>query len=99
MARIQVRRVIRATAGPRYARARRPVGPRGGREDLDPALLAAAVAAAADRLGAVERRALGAQGDEGVIRAGLVGLGPGERRIAGPPGRREGFLGRAGRRP
>jgi hypothetical protein len=70
-----------------------------GREDLDPALLVAAVAVAIDRLVAVDRRALGAQGDEGVMQTGLVGLDPGEQRVAGPRGQGEGFFGSAGRRP
>jgi hypothetical protein len=76
--------------------ARRQVG---GREDLDPAVLLAAVAVAVDRLVAVDRCVLGAQGDEGVMQAGLVGLDPGEQRVAGRSGRGEGFFGSAGRRP
>jgi hypothetical protein len=78
--------------------ARRQVGGR-GREDLDPALLVAAAAVAVDRLVTVDRRAAGAQGDEGVMQARLVALDPGEQGVAGPLGQREGFFGNAGRRP
>jgi hypothetical protein len=70
-----------------------------GREDLDPALLVAAVAVAVDRLVAVDRRTPGAQGDEGVMQARLVGLDPGEQRVAGLCSQGEGFFGSAGRRP
>ena len=69
------------------------------REDLDPAVLLAAMPVALDGLVAVARRALGAQGDEGVMQAGLVGLDPGEQGVAGPLGQREGSFGSAGRRP
>jgi hypothetical protein len=39
----------------------------GGREDLDPAVLLSAMAVAVDRLVPVDRRVLGAQGDDGVV--------------------------------
>ena len=76
--------------------ARREVG---GREDLDPALLVTAPAVAIDRLIPVERRVPGAQGDEGVMQAGLVGLDPGEQGVAGRSGDGGGFFGSAGHRP
>jgi hypothetical protein len=78
--------------------ARREVGGC-GREDLDPALLVTATAVAIDRLVPVDRRVPGAQGDEGVMQARLVGLDPGEQGVAGRSGGGEGFFGRAGRRP
>jgi hypothetical protein len=59
----------------------------------------AAVAVAVDRLVAVDRRAPGAQGDEGLMQARLVGLDPGEQGVAGRSGGGEGFFGSAGRRP
>ena len=77
--------------------ARREVGGR-GREDLDPALLVAAVAVAVDRLVPVDRRVLGAQGGDGVTQARLVGLDPGEQGVAGRSGDGEGFFDSAGRR-
>jgi hypothetical protein len=79
--------------------ARREVGGR-RREDLDPALLVTAPAVAIDRLVPVERRVPGAQGDEGVMQARLVGLDPGEQGVAGRSGDGEGFFGSsAGHRP
>jgi hypothetical protein len=72
--------------------------PTGDREDLDAAVLLAAVPAAVRRLVPVDRVPLGAEPRDGLMQARLVGLEPDQEGAAGAGGAREGFFGSAGRR-
>ena len=72
--------------------------PTGDREDLDPAVLLATVTAAVDRLVLAEGILLGAQAYDGIMQAGLVGLEPDQKSVAGACGAREAFFGSAGHR-
>jgi len=70
----------------------------GNVEDIDPAVLLAAMAATIDGLGAVSRRLFGADRGDGVEQALLVPLDLGDQDVAGVPGRFKGFFDSAWRR-
>ncbi len=72
--------------------------PAAGLEALDPAVLPAAMAVTVHRLVAANRVLLGAQADDGLMQAGLVGLEPDEQGVAGARGAGEAFFDSGARR-
>jgi len=74
---------------------RKPVSER---EDLDAAVLLAAMAGAVHRHMPVNRVLLGTQPNHRLMQAGLVGLEPNQQRVAGACRRREAFFDHAVRR-